>query len=155
MFVSCILTSWILKVSDEKIITSMTTERILSSSLILISHQNKPEVHLITKFHLNTLLEFTGICTEDVVSSVICTAWMWGHLMFSIQGQHSVNHTISYSYASGNPVSENCYSFSNTRSLKNTRAILRNLREKCKPFPVLFSSSQEPPSMKKKPSCSG
>ena len=66
MFVSCILTSWILNVSDKKT-TSLTTERILSSSLILISHQEEPEVHLITKFHRNTLLEFTGICTEDVV----------------------------------------------------------------------------------------
>ena len=74
MFVSCILTSWILKASNKKKITSFTTERILSSSLILISHQEETEVHLITKFHLNTLLEFTGICTEDVVSSVICTA---------------------------------------------------------------------------------
>ena len=52
----------------------MTTERILSSSLILISHQEEPEVHFITKFLLNNLLGFTGICTEDVVFSLVGTA---------------------------------------------------------------------------------
>lgn len=70
---------WVIRIK----LSSMTTKRILSSSIILISHQEEHEVQHMTKFHPNTLLGYIRICTEDVVSLVICTIWRCSQLIFA------------------------------------------------------------------------